>query len=209
MKLKRYFNVLIIVLAITGAIYQQQNTIANQEIAFQFSEVDTQSTEAQKTIAKITKQLEDFGVENIQIKEDQGQLKISYFSDADVASIKNILSNDNAITLNYNTDKQQKNQDSDTENDSKVLYDLDVYEIQNGNDSQWDFDSKYVLELDSKADRFFNPNPYVSSLDTNSKHTERLFKVAYKINKSIGIAIDHFSYKIPEVRAGPSSYRNS
>ena len=106
MKMRWYFSALVIILAISGAIYQQQHTIANQEIAFQFSNVDHASKEAQNTIANITKQLDDFGVENIQVKEEEGQLKISYYSDADIASIKEILSNENAIAVDYDTNNQ-------------------------------------------------------------------------------------------------------
>lgn len=205
MKMRWYFCTLIIILAISGTVYQQQHTIANQEIAFQFSNTDHTSKDVQNTIASITKQLDDFGVENIQVKEEEGELKISYYSDADVASIKEILSKEIAISVDYDTNNQQKGQDNSPIDKEAISYNLDIYEIQNGNDSQWDFDGKYVLEFESKADRFFNPNLYVSTLDSDENENTRLVKVAYKINRSVAIEIDNFSYKIPEVRAGPTT----
>jgi hypothetical protein len=209
MKLKWYFGTLIIILALSGAIYQQQHSIANQEIAFQFSNLDHTSKEAQSAIVNITMLLEDFGVKNIQVKEEEGQLRIAYYSDVDVASIKKILSNENAIAVDYDSNNQQKGHDNYPIDKDAISYDLDVYEIQNGNDSKWDFDGKYVLELESKADRFFNPNVYLATDDINENENDSKIKVAYRINRSIAIAIDNTSHKIPEVRAGPAIKRKS
>lgn len=201
MKAKWYLGILTVVLILSGL--REQRVSPNQEIALQFSAVDHNTTEIQNTLTDITKRLEDYGVKNIQVKEDKEQLKITYYSASDVEGVKAILSDIHAIAFNDSPLKQNKEQDHLPSDKDKILYDIDIYEILENGDSSWDFDGKLVLEAQSKADRFFYPNPYVSSLDINQNEINRQIKVAYNINRSTAIAIDHYSYKIPEVRAGP------
>lgn len=205
MNTRRYIGALIIVLTFLGVVYQQQNTIPNQEIVLQFTDANLASDEAQNTIAIVTEQLQEIGVDNIQVKEgEDGILKITYFSHTDVDSVKNKLSTENGLVLNYNVDNQNKsNHSPDKEN--SIGYNLDVFEIYKGNETDWDLTANSVIEHKAESDRYFNPNVYFSALELSSSENELCYNVALKTQRNIAIAIDNISYIIPEVRAGPTS----
>ncbi len=199
MKLKRYISALIIILTLLG-LSQQQMSVPNQEIVMQFSDDELSSDDAQNAIAIIKNQLQTIGVDNIQVREvADGILRITYYSDIDVASIKDILSKEKNLKLGYTSqDDESSRIPSDDESNS---YNLDVYEIQKDSDSEWDLEGTLVLELKPDGDRFSNPKVFASidEIDVDVDIT----RVAYKVHNNIAIAIDNTSYKIPEVRAGP------
>jgi hypothetical protein len=67
-KVKLHIGFLILILTFLGVASQQQ-TVANQEIILQFTDVDVSSNEAQNTIAIVKLQLQDIGADNIQVKK--------------------------------------------------------------------------------------------------------------------------------------------
>ncbi len=199
MKLKWYICTLIIVLTFLG-VGQHQISVPNQEIIVQFTDDEVSSDDAINAITIVKKQLQVIGVDNIQVCEvADGKLKITYYSDIDVASIKNILSQEENLKLGYtsNDDESSKLPSKDESNS----YNLDVYEIQKESNSDWDFEGTLVLELKPDGDRFSNLKVFASfeELDVEVDIT----RVAYKLHYNIAIAIDKTSYIIPEVRAGP------
>ena len=202
MKSKWYISALILILTLFGAISQQQITVPNQEIVLQFTDASITSKDTQNTIAIVKKQLQDIGVSNIQVKEtENGKLKITYYSDADVASIKKTFSKEKNLTLDYTFNNQNEEPSKRPFDENAISYNLDIYEIQNGNDVEWDLNGTSVVELKSESNRLSNPNIYafINAVEI----TENIEKVAYKIHYNIAIAIDNTSHKIPEVRAGP------
>ena len=202
MNSRRYIGALIIVLTFLGVVYQQQNSLPNQEIVLQFSDVTIASDEAQSTITFVKAQLQNIGVDNIQIKEDEnGVLKITYYSDTDVESIEESLNKKTKLKLSYNSDGQQK--EHKPISDNEIAYNLDVYEIQKSNDSDWKLLATNALEFNSESDRFFNPNVFLSAIQINNGENETSYRIVLKTQKNIAIAIDNTSYNIPEVRAGP------
>jgi len=197
------FSTLIIILAVFGVCHQDAS-VANQEIVFQFTDHDTTSEEAQNVITAVKKQLLRIGVDNIKVGATQdGRLKISYYSDADVTSIEKMLSQEKELALRHNPSDQNKVPSDKNPNS----YNLDVYEILDHSDVDWDIEGVHVVELKSKNHRLFNPDMSMSV--TRLDERKRIASVAYKIHCTIVLTIDNRSHKIPEVRAGPSVLHNS
>lgn len=200
MNVKWYISTLIIILAFLG-VNQEQISAPNQEIVLQFSDYEMSSVDAQNAVAVITSQLQSIGADNIHVQEERnGKLKITYFSDIDVASVKEVLSNQKSLELGYNSynnsqGKSPSKKPSDT-------YNFDVFEIKSSTDFESGFDG-YVINNKSENDRFSNPNVFASSNSISVKKKNQIDEVAFVVNRNIAIAIDNISYKIPEVRAGP------
>ncbi|MFD1163924.1 hypothetical protein [Hwangdonia seohaensis] len=202
MNSKWYFSALIVIITLFGAFSQQQTIVPNQEIVLQFTDASITPDESQKTIAIVKQQLQDLGVSNIQIKEEEGgKLKITYHSDADVASIKKTFSKEKNLILDAALNNENEDSSKLPFDENTVSYKLDVYEIQNGHDAPWDLNGTSVVELKPESKRLSNPNLYafINAFDVNESGE----KVAYKTHYNIAIAIDNTSHKIPEVRAGP------
>lgn len=205
MNSRRYIGALIIVLTFLGVVYQQQNTLPNQEIVLQFTDVEVTSVETQNTIALVKEQLQNLGADNIQVKKtEEGTLKITYYSATNVSYIKRSLSEENVLTLDGNLDNQDREPSNLPIENSSISYNLNVYEIQNGNDTDWNFVENSILQIKSDNERLLNPNVFVSVIELDDKE-ENSYKVAYKISRNIALAIDNMSHNIPEVRAGPIS----
>lgn len=203
MKPKWYIGILIIALTLLGSeASTRQAAIPNQEIVLQFTSETVSHIDTENAIAIVKQQLLSAGITDIQVqKHEDGQLKISYYSASDVASIKALLSEENNLKLGY--ESPENNQSNTPSEDHKIDYDLDVYEIHQANDIS-DLDGKLALETKAENDRLSNPNVFISPeiIDIDAK--QLIDQVAYKFRKAVAIAIDNNSYKIPEVRAGPS-----
>jgi preprotein translocase subunit SecD len=199
-----YISILIITLTLLGGIASKQHlAVPNQEIVLQFTSDIVTPDDTQKAITLVRQQLKTVGVDNIQVEEHQdGYLKITYYSNSDVDSIKEMLSKDTSLAFGYVS--QGKNEPRGPSEDNPIAYNLDVYEIQQTDDIS-ELGGKLALETKAEHDRFSNPNVFVpqKSIDENVLCSN--VKVAYKFNKTVAIAIDNRSRKIPEVRAGPSS----
>jgi hypothetical protein len=205
MNSRRYIGALIIVLTFLGVVYQQQNTIPNQEIVLQFTDVKVTSVDTQNTIALVKEKLQNLGADNIQVKETiEGTLKITYFSTTNVSHIEKSLSEENSLSLGYNLNNQDKKSSNLPIENSSISYNLNVYEIQNGNDVDWNFVENSILQIKSDNERLFNPNVFVSIIVSDDKEVGN-YKVAYNTFRKIALAIDKASHNIPEVRAGPIS----
>lgn len=205
MNSRRYIGALIIVLTFLGVVYQQQNTIPNQEIVLQFTDVKVTSVDTQNTIALVKEKLQNLGADNIQVKETiEGTLKITYFSTTNVSHIEKSLSEENSLSLGYNLNNQDKKSSNLPIENSSISYNLNVYEIQNGNDVDWNFVENSILQIKSDNERLFNPNVFVSIIVSDDKEVGN-YKVAYNTFRNIALAIDKASHNIPEVRAGPIS----
>ena len=202
MKLRWYASTLIIILTLLGVVNQQQVSEPNQEIVLQFTNTHVTSDNTQNAISNIKKQLEGLGVDNIYVSEEEnGKLVITYYSDVDVAIIKEMLSNKENLALNSsNQDQNEKHSDFPIDENSSG-YNLDIYEIQKDSGSGWDLNGTYVTELKPEGNRFSNPNTY--AFIDNIEVRGIVEKVTYKTYYNIAIAIDNTSHKIPEVRAGP------
>lgn len=203
MQTKLKFGILVLLLALFGR-YLEQSAIPNQQIVIEFSNEDVSERDAKNTIDDIQLKLQSIGVEDIQIgQSENGQLKITYYSDADVTHIEEVLSTEQGFKLTYDSDE-----DGSTNFPfEKALedYELNISEIQNGNTNtiNWDFESVKITELNQESERFYNAKVNSASKQLNSKYSNSLVTIAIEVNTTVVIAIDSVSYKIPDVRAGP------
>ena len=196
-------SVLIFSLTLFGAVSQQQILVPNQEIVLQFQDVDLTSNQTDNTVATVKQQLKTLGAENIQVLAlENGILKITYYSDADIASIKETFSEESTIALHLSAHTQDKDSSSFPFEESNVTYNLDVYEIQNGSASGWDFDGVIGLDVESKSNRFLDPN-YLFIENVGYKYQDNLLEVSYRVRREITIQLSDPLHSIPEVRAGP------
>jgi len=205
MKSRWYISILIIILTLLGGVAsQQQVCVPNQEIVLQFTSEEVTNDEALNAIAIIKQQLLDIGVDDIQVAEQEdGQLKITYYSDIDVTSIKKLLSTEKNLDFNSKPYKKGDKPVKPSSNETLLSYNLDVYEIHNGNTGASDLGGKLALEQKPENIRFFNPNFYVPFNEVIAKENDKILKVAYIFQRNIAIAINNTPHKIPEVRAGP------
>lgn len=203
---KWYISTLIIILTIIGVVCEQQISIPNQEIVLQFTDSEVSVEEAQITIEIVKKQLQNLGVENIQVTEQEtGNIKITYYSDSDVDIIKQSLSREKKLILDYSP-IDRSTQDSKFPSDKNTIgYNLDVHEIQKNHDVNRNLNGTPAQELKLKSNHFFNYNVLASFDEAGVSEQESVLKVAYKVNKHIALAIDNASRSIPEVRAGPNA----
>ena len=154
--------------------------------------------------------MQEIGINSIDVKTLQdGQLKITYYSATDAGSIKDILSKENKIELDFTSNSQNDDQSKIPFNKKDKIYNLDVYKIQDSTDSNSGFDGKLAIELKPESDRFFNPLVNNFAVEIDDRKRDRIIKVAFKLNRNIAIAIDNSSHNIPEVRAGPQFNENS
>ena len=203
MKPKWYLSTFILIVAFLGAGLQQFS-VPNQEIVLQFEDQEISLVETENAIAIIKKQLQDIGVEKIQVyKGDNGVLKISYFSEIDVVSVKKIFSKEKALKLSYSSlDIEEESSKMPSKNKLNT-YQLDVFEIQKSIGNEGDSNG-LVVELLPENDRSFNPDVYYSTLLKELRFKNKIEKVAYIIYSNRSIEIDNSSYNTPEVRAGPA-----
>ena len=202
MKPKWSLSTFILIVAFLGAGLQQFSA-PNQEIVLQFEDKEISLVKTENAIANIKKQLQDIGVKKIQVyKGANGVLKISYFSEIDVVSIKKIFSKEKALKLSYSLlDFGEGSSKMPSKNKSNT-YQLDVFEIQKSNGNEGDSNG-LVVELLPEHDRYFNPDVYYSTLVYELRFKNKIEKVAYIIYSNRFIEIDNSSYNTPEVRAGP------
>ncbi len=208
MKAKWYLSTFIFILTLIG-VGQLQFSVPNQEIVVQFTNNEVTLLETQNTIAIVKKQLQDIGVDNIQVHNgDNGKLKITYYSDVDVASIKKIFSEEKKLSLSFTSLFQIGGSSDFPSNKKSNSFKLDVFEIQKSNDTDGDFNG-FALDLMPENDRFFKPNVYFSTVRFDIRKKKDIEKVAYILYRDISIEIDNSSHNIPEVRAGPVASLNS
>ncbi len=201
MKTKLHFGILIILMAFLGR-YLESSVVHNQQIVVQFSDLQITESESQKTIEAIQLKLQTIGVEDIQVGQDQnGQLKITYYSETDIQYIKGVLSDDESVEFAYNASGDHS--DEFPEQQSTKDYELNISEINNTN--IWDFEAVEIVELNHKSDRFSNLNDYNANAQIDLKLLGNLIKACVAYNNTIALVIDNQSYKIPEVRAGPTT----
>ncbi|WP_179376661.1 hypothetical protein [Winogradskyella wichelsiae] len=203
MKIKLHFFVLAVLLALIGT-YIEHYTVPNQQIVIQFSDKDISSEDSENAIVAIQNKLENIGVSQIQIGENnQGTLRIIYHSDADVEDIQHALFNVEDLTIAYNSSHNK----SHNLPDSKHLknYEINISEIKTNNNTDWDFNGTQVVEVNQKTDRLSYFKIHSSGFyNQNSIHNYDI-KISVVIVNDLTTAIHNVSYIIPEVRAGPTA----
>jgi len=203
MKIKLRLGLLILILTFLGVASQQQNSVANQEIVMQFTDIEASSQEAQNTIAIVKLHLQDIGANNIQVKKEvNGKLKITYYSDADVTRVKETLFQEKKLKINFTYNNDDENDQRRSSEDGVISYNLDIFEIQNTSDVDLGLEG-IVLNKKLESDRYYDPNLFSLTNIIDVENEDNNVKISYKVWRSIETSIDNASYIIPEVRAGP------
>ena len=181
------------------SIHQSQVFIPNQEIVLKFNNGVTFG-ESQHTIAALKEQLQSLGVHNIQlVEENDGALKIIYYSDLEVSVVKLKLSECQRMHIGYTTEGNGKQQEKPSPSKE---YNLDVYEIIEGADV--DIAAKgYIPDIKVENNRSFTPKLYISYHELEVKSSCELFENRTSSYENTIVEINKSSFKIPEVRAGP------
>ncbi|AXG72309.1 hypothetical protein KORDIASMS9_04580 [Kordia sp. SMS9] len=205
---KKCFSALLILTILFG-FYKEQTPAPNQEIELQFSDNVAVTQDATLIIQAIKQQLENVGVENIQVRERTAQtLKIAYFSEDAVATIKEflvekgLLANDELPTIP--AEEQQVYLKAYANVDQ---YKIDIYELQSTSDSYFGgAHGKYILDLHKEFDKSPTPNSFAkaSSFIEGDYHILAI-EFTYTISGDTVIHKEHIAYEIPDVRAGPSA----
>ncbi|SFJ46578.1 hypothetical protein [Olleya namhaensis] len=196
MKSKWYFGIVITALAFF-VVCQQEMTVPNQQIVFQFTDNQTTVSQTETTIAVVKRQLKSIGVKNTSIIEQNGTLKITYYSDATVASVKAILLKEKLIKL--------VGQDKPSDNPQSQNYNFDVFEIKTTTQSGTGFDGKYFVEAKQEYTRASQVTVSFSAISENIIQLNQPIVVGEKVNTNISISIDKGTFNIPEGRAGPTA----
>ena len=202
MKPKWYLNTFILIIVFLGAVLQQFS-VPNQEIILQFEGHEISLDETENAIADVKKLLQDIGIKKIKVdKGANGVLKISYFSQVDVVSIKKIFSKEKALKLSYSSLDFNEDFFKVPTKKKSITYQLDVFEIQKSKENALDSNG-LVIESSTENDPFFNLDVYYPGLLKELRLKNRIEKVAYNIFGNKSIEIDNASHNIPKVRAGP------
>lgn len=203
MKSKLYFGIFALLLVFLGT-YLEHTSVPNQQIVIQFSDEQITVEDTENTIEVIQNKLQSIGISHIQIgQNEEGQLRITYYSASDVEDIQNALFEIEGFYLAYNS--QQPHSDNFPEHNNHKDYEITVSEIKTGTDVHLDFAGTQVVEIKQKTDRFSYPTSNNNSHQINNLQTNSFVKVAVSDSNKVVLTIDNISYKIPEVRAGPST----
>lgn len=201
MKTKLHFGIIVVLLAFLGT-FLEQPTVPNQQMIIQFSDKAITLQDTEIAIDAIQKKLQSVGVTQIQIGQSEGgQLRITYYSDTDVAHIQNILFKAEDLNIAYDSNQDQSN--NFPEQRHLKDYELNISEISTSSDFNWDFEGTQVAEINQKTDHSNTLKVSYSGKNILTKQYNGAINIAVSVNNAIAIAIDHLSYKIPEVRAGP------
>lgn len=199
MKNKWYIPFFIITLALVG-ISLDQSGVANQEIILKFTNLEAYEAESEEVLNFVQSQLKDVAVDNLKIqKKEDGTLKITYYSDVEVSTIKDLLSQKNSFLLTSNFGGSKDGLPQPAEDDI-AGYQIDVFEIQPTKDFVGATGT--VVDVKSEVVRFFNPDayPFVEHLKINYSETIKLQEV---VSIACCLEIEKGFCNVPQVRAGP------
>jgi hypothetical protein len=205
MQTRGYFSILLVVLALIGISWEHTSK-PNQEVVVQFNTEDVSCDETQNTIALVKLKLQGIGVENIQVVEEAGgRLKITYYSNVDVAVVKSIISDGEKLSLSDVSLFENEEQSKLPSNDDSVSYKLNVSELHQSTDFDVDGDG-FILELKSNHDRYVPPVVFYTNSQIDFRRKNTIERVAYRLHRKTALLIDNASHNIPEVRAGPIAF---
>lgn len=202
MKTKWYISTFIIVFTLLG-ICHTNSSLPNQEIVVKFNDDEVTNNQSQDAIANIKQQLQDLGVDNIQIRQESNKnFRIVYYSSVAVESIKLALSSNENLQKDvaaFGLNHQNKSSDNPQKH-----YKFDVYEIQG---ITVDFDLTGTLTLETKYvyDRFVVSNDTYHLVGDHENIEDETLQIQFKQNRAIVLGIENITHTIPEVRAGPHS----
>ncbi|MEM6684419.1 MAG: hypothetical protein AAF617_01385 [Bacteroidota bacterium] len=186
--------------------YKEQSPAPNQEIELHFTDSASTSQETTAIIQAITEQLEALGVENIQVRPQEGaSLKIAYFSKEKVAAVKELLIENGFSAKDTLPVLPVEETNVYLQSFANVdQYQIDIYELQAASDAFLGAHGKFILDLHKEFDKSPTPNLFAN---TNSfvtgDHQTIAIELTYTRSEYTVIPKENISYEIPDVRAGP------
>jgi hypothetical protein len=174
----------------------------NQQIVVEFAGDSISLSNAQKTLAAVTNKLQAIGAKSIKVQQSaSGVLTISYYSTIDTEAVKGMLSSNKealeGVASNHSSPKNQA-----PPFDTSSVYKLDVYEIQQQYDIKPDLNG-LVLTFEGKTHRYFIAKVYGAIGGNQIAQQNKITTVSLIAQGAVSLLLTEFSYKIPQVRAGP------
>ena len=201
MQTKWYLRSFVILVVLVG-LTLEQIAQPNQQIVVEFAGDSISLYNAQNTIAAVTNKLHDIGAKSIKVKQSaNGVLTISYYSTIDTEAVKGMLSSNKEVLEGVASDSSSpKNQAPPF--DTSSVYKLDVYEIQQQYDIKPDLNG-LVLTFEGKTHRYFIAKVYGDIGGNQIAQQNKITTVSLIAQGAVSLLLTEFSYKIPQVRAGP------
>ena len=201
MQTKWYLRSFVILVVLIG-LTLEQIAQPNQQIVVEFAGDSISLSNAQNTIAAVTNKLQDIGAKSIKVQQGaNGVLTISYFSTIDTEAVKGMLSSNKEVLEGVaSNDSSPKNQAPPF--DTSSVYKLDVYEIQQQYDIKPDLNG-LVLTFEGKTHRYFIAKVYGAIGGNQIAQQNKITTVSFIAQGAVSLVLTDFSYKIPQVRAGP------
>ena len=201
MQTKWYLRSFVILVVLIG-LTLEQIAQPNQQIVVEFAGDSISLSNAQNTIAAVTNKLQAIGAKSIKVKQGaNGVLTISYYSTIDTEAVKGMLSSNKEVLEGVaSNDSSPKNQAPPFYTSS--VYKLDVYEIQQQYDIKPDLNG-LVLTFEGKTHRYFIAKVYGAIGGNQNAQQNKITTVSLIAQGAVSLLLTEFSYKIPQVRAGP------
>lgn len=201
MQTKWYLRSFVILVVLIG-LTLEQIAQPNQQIVVEFAGDSVSLSNAQNTIAAVTNKLQDIGAKSIKVKQGaNGVLTISYYSTIDTEAVKGMLSSNKEVLEEVaSNDSSPKNQAPPF--DTSSVYKLDVYEIQQQYEIKPDLNG-LVLTFEGKTHRYFIAKVYGAIGGNQIAQQNKITTVSFIAQGAVSLVLTDFSYKIPQVRAGP------
>jgi len=201
MQTKWYLRSFVILVVLIG-LTLEQIAQPNQQIVVEFAGDSISLSNAQNTIAAVTNKLQAIGAKSIKVKQGaNGVLTISYYSTIDTEAVKGMLSSNKEVLEGVaSNDSSPKNQAPPF--DTSSVYKLDVYEIQQQYDIKPDLNG-LVLTFEGKTHRYFIAKVYGAIGGNQIAQQNKITTVSFIAQGAVSLLLTEFSYKIPQVRAGP------
>ena len=201
MQTKWYLRSFVILVVLIG-LTLEQIAQPNQQIVVEFAGDSVSLSNAQNTIAAVTNKLQDIGAKSIKVKQGaNGVLTISYYSTIDTEAVKGMLSSNKEVLEGVaSSSSTPKNQAPPF--DTSSVYKLDVYEIQQQYDIKPDLNG-LVLTFEGKTHRYFIAKVYGAIGGNQIAQQNKITTVSFIAQGAVSLVLTDFSYKIPQVRAGP------
>jgi len=201
MQTKWYLRSFVILVVLVG-LTLEQIAQPNQQIVVEFAGDNISLSNAQKTLAAVTNKLHDIGAKSIKVQQSaNGVLTISYYSTIDTEAVKGMLSSNKealeGVASNHSSPKNQA-----PPFDTSSVYKLDVYEIQQQYDIKPDLNG-LVLTFEGKTHRYFIAKVYGAIGGNQIAQQNKITTVSLIAQGAVSLLLTEFSYKIPQVRAGP------
>ena len=201
MQTKWYLRSFVILVVLIG-LTLEQIAQPNQQIVVEFAGDSISLSNAQNTIAAVTNKLQDIGAKSIKVQQSaNGVLTISYYSTIDTEAVKGMLSSKREALEGVASDSSFPNKQVPPFDTSSV-YKLDVYEIQQQYDIKPDLNG-LVLTFEGKTHRYFIAKVYGAIGGNQIAQQNKITTVSLIAQGAVSLLLTEFSYKIPQVRAGP------